>query len=582
MTGERALHRTIDIPLPSPKQRWVLARSSHFLTLSSAGERRTREVVGELETLLAVLRRIDPHFAAEGELTRMILFARARDAQPYFELIVGQRLPGAFVTNAEGVATILIDGSRSDSDRPFFHELVHNALTNSGTHLPLWLEEGIAEYYSSAEVTNQAVHVGRPIREHMVMMRSRPPMKLADLFAVERGSDISLSSLFYGQSWSVVDWMMRADRVAFFEFLDDVERGASSLDALQSHFHVDPGIIERNIQGAQVRPAARSTLRVDENVEPALTQPLEYTDVIVELANFLGGFEATRDDGERFLNAAFAADPKNGHAVAAMAALRAKEKRYGEATKLYEQALQLSPDDANIRLTFAESLLGNAIGPFSGTVEVEADAAPRFRRARQLAGEALTAGADPARADAAIGTSYLVEPDVRPGIEALRRAHAMRPNRDDVALSLYALLLRTGDRDAAEHLYKEISSRARTPQAIFAAKVVYLREQLTIVNRLIAENRVADAIPVLSQLIDATSDPTARADLQRQLVRVIEVGEANKQITTFNEAIAAANQGHEKKAIQILESLLETANDPKVIKDAIAFRTELQKRAKRR
>jgi len=33
VTGGRALHRTTDIPLPSPKQQWVLAHSSHFLTL---------------------------------------------------------------------------------------------------------------------------------------------------------------------------------------------------------------------------------------------------------------------------------------------------------------------------------------------------------------------------------------------------------------------------------------------------------------------------------------------------------------------------------------------------------------------
>src|SRR4029078_12821512 len=47
----RGLHRTIDIPLPQPKTQWVRAISPHFITVSAAGERRTREVIDDLETV---------------------------------------------------------------------------------------------------------------------------------------------------------------------------------------------------------------------------------------------------------------------------------------------------------------------------------------------------------------------------------------------------------------------------------------------------------------------------------------------------------------------------------------------------
>src|SRR5712691_10704101 len=98
ITGGRTLHRVSDIPLPAPKQQWVRARSAHFLTISSAGQRRTRDVVDELETVAAALRQLDPHLAAGGDLTRLILFARTRDGLPYFELLVGRPdTPGAVV-----------------------------------------------------------------------------------------------------------------------------------------------------------------------------------------------------------------------------------------------------------------------------------------------------------------------------------------------------------------------------------------------------------------------------------------------------------------------------------------------------
>jgi tetratricopeptide (TPR) repeat protein len=581
ITGGRALNRTKDIPLPSPNQQWVRARSKHFLTLSGAGERRTREIVNELETVAAALRLVDPRFAAEGELTRMILIAKTRDATPYFELLVGRsRSAGAFVTNSEGTGTMLIDASRNLVDGTVFHELVHNLLANSGTRLPLWLEEGMAEYFSTAEVMSQSVRFGKTLMARSYTLRNRPMLSLADLFAVQPESEAGSSDFFYAESWAVVDWLMRADRVAFFKFVDDVNRGTPAVEALRGNYHIEPSLIERTLQIGQSRPPVRMTVRIETGFERPVVEPIDNNTVVIELATFLGGFEATRGDAERFLDSVIASDPKNGQAFAAKAALRSKERKYDDAAKLYEQALQLAPSDAEIRLAFAESLLGNAIGPFSGTADIEEDAAQRFRRARQLATEALAAGADPARANAVIGTSYLVEKDPTPGIEPLLRARGLRPNRYDIALNLYTLLLRSGDRGSADSLYKEIVALAKTSQANFAARAVYVREQLALVNRLIGLSQIDDAMAILTELIDATPDPNAKMDLKRQLLRLRDIGEANRQIMTYNEAVQAANRGETQKAIGILDKLLETANDPAVIRDATAFRKLLQKRVK--
>ncbi|HEX7418330.1 MAG TPA: DUF1570 domain-containing protein [Thermoanaerobaculia bacterium] len=568
------------LAVPAPKQQWVRARSAHFLTISSAGARRTRDVVDGLEMVAAALRQLDPHLASESDLTRLILFARTRDGLPYFDLIIGRpAAPGAFVTNPEGVGTMLVDASRTDADRTVFHELVHNLLANSGTKLPLWLEEGMADYFSTAIVLKGAVRIGGRINERYLAMRNQPMIPIQRLFAVQPGSDIGASGFFYAESWSVVDWMMRANTAAFYRFLDDIDHGADSSEALRREYHIDPVLIERGLDSAQMRPQSRVTVNVTRSADPVI-EPITRDTAIIELATFLGGFEATRHDAERFLDSVVHDDPQNGHAIGAIAALRAKEKKYGEATKLYEQALQLTPKDPGISLDFAESLLGNAIGPFSGTVEVEDDAAPRFRRARQLARDALTSGGDAARANAVIGTSYLVESEVRPGIDALRRARELRPNRYDVALNLYALLLRAGDREAAEKLYAEISSRARTSQAIFAARAVYVREQVAIMNRLIAQNHIGEATTILAHLIDNTPDANAKMDLQRQLMHLREVGEVNRQIAALNAAAEAANRGETKKAIEMLDKLLETATDGAVVRDAMTLKKQMQKRVK--
>lgn len=530
-------------------------------------------MVSELETVAAALREVDRHFAAEGEPTRMILFPRSRDAAPYLDLLVGNRSAGAFVVSAGGDGTMLIDGARPFADRTVFHELVHNLLANSGTHLPLWLEEGMADFYSTAEVNGNVVRLGRPGAVTAVIGRSNMPVE--DLSAVKPGSELSTDVRFYAMAWTVVDWMMRLNRAEFFAFVDDVEQGTAATDAFRKHFHMEVSAMQHSLQTSALRPPATMTVRLPARPDAPELQPLEHDDVLLELATFLGSFSATRPDAERFVTAV---TQPNARAVAALASMRARDKRYDDAWKLFDQAMKIDPADVQIRLAFAESLLRNALGPFTGTTDVEKSDGPRFLRARQLAAEALAAGGDSSRANAVIGTSYLIEDDVKPGIEALQLARGTAPDRYDVALNLYALLLRNGQREEAEQLFRDISAQARTPQAIFAARAVAVREQLALANRLLGETRVDEAIIIVQQLMEATPDPEAKADLQHQLVRLHELAEANRQINTYNEAIRAANAGETQKAIDMLDHLLQTATDPDVVRDATDFRKRLQKR----
>ena len=50
------------ISFPDPKENWILARSKHFVFVSSAGERRTRDIAAGLETLASALTQMSPRF----------------------------------------------------------------------------------------------------------------------------------------------------------------------------------------------------------------------------------------------------------------------------------------------------------------------------------------------------------------------------------------------------------------------------------------------------------------------------------------------------------------------------------------
>ena len=63
---------------------------------------------------------------------------------------------------------MLIDTSRGRiADRTPYHELVHYLLSDATQHRPLWVEEGIAEYYSNAQFHGGEIRIGLPVREHV-------------------------------------------------------------------------------------------------------------------------------------------------------------------------------------------------------------------------------------------------------------------------------------------------------------------------------------------------------------------------------------------------------------------------------
>src|ERR1700716_273527 len=77
------------IPFPPADEQWLLGRSKHFTLISSANEKRTREIAGDLETLAAALEQLTPKFSTTSPApTRVFLFSRRREVQPYFDLLL--------------------------------------------------------------------------------------------------------------------------------------------------------------------------------------------------------------------------------------------------------------------------------------------------------------------------------------------------------------------------------------------------------------------------------------------------------------------------------------------------------------
>ena len=114
----------------------------------------------------------------------------------------------------------LADGDREHSLRTIFHEYVHVVIDNLSQAMPVWLNEGLAEYYSTFQVDEggRRAVVGRLIPSHLQLLNERRHLSIAELLAVETSSasynEGERQTLFYAQSWALVHMLVSGARIA--------------------------------------------------------------------------------------------------------------------------------------------------------------------------------------------------------------------------------------------------------------------------------------------------------------------------------------------------------------------------------
>jgi tetratricopeptide (TPR) repeat protein len=144
-------------------QPWWLVRSKHFTVRSDTGEAETREIAIDLERTYRIL--LDLGFPMEkdpGITTDVVVF---RTAEDYGQ--IGPRNTAGMYTGGIGRwafarPTFLTFGGISERARPtFVHELTHRFVHFTFPQAPLWLNEGLAEYFETVAVDGGKAILGR-------------------------------------------------------------------------------------------------------------------------------------------------------------------------------------------------------------------------------------------------------------------------------------------------------------------------------------------------------------------------------------------------------------------------------------
>lgn len=135
------------------------------------------------------------------------------------------------------------------------HEYTHFVVEHAGLTLPLWLNEGVADFYSTLEARKAQVLLGSAPCGRENILSSHRWMDWTTLTAVDHESPYYHQAdkmlLFYAQSWALVH-MLALDAEyegGFQQFLQAVSHGATTEAALQAVYHKSLDQIGLDVQG---------------------------------------------------------------------------------------------------------------------------------------------------------------------------------------------------------------------------------------------------------------------------------------------------------------------------------------------
>jgi Tfp pilus assembly protein PilF len=467
---------------------WLRVRSENFHVVGHAPEAELRALVARLEEFRAVFRQVlgAGHFA-EQTPTIFVIFRDEAEYAPFKPLradgSTDHGVAGYFQPNPQlNYLTFAAGGRRGDElTAVAFHEYVH-LLTRAGRgRLPLWLAEGLSEYYNSYALADggRRVRVGRAVKRRAASLRAaRELLPLATLLSVDHASphytEQEGRTPFYAQSWALAHLILGGPmRHGLGRYADLIAAGEPPVESFSRAFGTSLAAAEAALR-AYVRAG-----RYRERSEPlparpsfdpaARVEPLARADVLATLGDLL--MRAGRgEEAEAQLRAALESDADHAAARLALGTLALRSNRPDEAREHLARAVALAPRNHLARYHLAELLLES---------DAEADSTvagfnEKTRRVREELRAALQLAPDFADAYALLASVEIERgPDLAAAHTLISRGRELAPHRREFALLAARAQMRAGDFAAARAAVQALlSERALPPDLRFEARAV--------------------------------------------------------------------------------------------------------------
>jgi tetratricopeptide (TPR) repeat protein len=355
---------------------WIQISSPHFVVVTNANEKQGRHVADQFERMRSVFHAAFPKAQVDPGAPIIVLAVRDdkgfRALEPGAYLAKGSlKLGGLFLRAPDKNYVLMrLDAEGAHPYSVVYHEYTHLLMSKSAEFMPLWMNEGLAEFYQNTEIREKEALLGEPSAENILWLRQNRLLPLATLFAVDQSSpyyhEENKGSIFYAESWALThyiemnDFLSKTHRMTDYlnlvsQQIDPVTAGTRAFGDLKQ-LQQD---LEHYVGGSSGFREFKmtTTTEVDDSAfkVESLTEP--QSDAV--RADFLA-YNNRIADAQSLLDHVLQEDPKNVSAHETKGFLEFRQGHLEEAKKWYAQAVQLDSQSYLAHYYFAAMSMSGA------------------------------------------------------------------------------------------------------------------------------------------------------------------------------------------------------------------------------
>jgi tetratricopeptide (TPR) repeat protein len=461
---------------------WIQVTSPHFTVVSNAGEKEARRIADQFEAIRGVFQRMFPALRVDSGKPLTVIALKNEESMKTFlpDYWAGKdraRPAGLFVPGFDETFAVLrtdVTGSAENSYHSLYHEYTHSILRVNFAALPVWLDEGLAEFYGNTIIEDKEVKVGVPSPLQINLLRRSGLIPLDQLLSADRRSafynEQNRATIFYAESWALVHFLSldpdaRKEKY-LHQYLQEWDETGDPEEAARRAFK-DFKKFQSKLDDYLRKPAFpfyREKVEEKSSTADYAVRTLTSAEVMVVQADFFQ-HNGHASDARRLLKQALETEPKLAVLHARLGYDNYVQYNNDDAEREFKQAVELNPQEFRPYFYLAELAYRKS--------HYAADSTPQII---QYLEKTVQLNPDFAPAYAFLSVAYRQQRETREkALDAARKANHLDPSVFAYAADIGDALIALGRDAEARSVGEKLTKVARTPQEKAVAQQYALR-----------------------------------------------------------------------------------------------------------
>jgi Flp pilus assembly protein TadD len=373
-------------------------QSANFEMYSSAGEKSTRETLAYFEQVRGIFAQAMVKAVEKPLPVRIVAFGSRKEYERY-------RINDFASAYYQGTAErdyIVLSETGAETFPTAVHEYFHLFARHAQLNLPPWLNEGMADLYSTLKPAGDKILVGALIPGRLRALRQEPWAPLADILGADRSSpyynEKEKAGSLYNEGWALTHMLSLSPEYSagFSQLLTAIQSGTPSEEALMKVYGKPVAKIEQDLEiylRGRIFTGVLFPVKVEKAAGEMAAEPVTPFDVKLMLADLTDrpGNEA---ETLKKLDSLAQEAPQRPEPCARLGYLALRRGRREEAQEQFEKAFALGSREPQMLWDYgrmievskgaeAVTVLGELVKQQPGRVEARLELAAAQLRSGQ-------------------------------------------------------------------------------------------------------------------------------------------------------------------------------------------------------